>query len=79
MILPTKYLPAERSLIAIGGEVLVSLREHPLTVSEAWEALSTSPRKHPLDFDWYALALALLFAIGLVELADGRLHLRRPS
>lgn len=79
MILPTKYLPAERSLISVGGEVLVILRNGPATVSDVWEALSTKPRKYPLDFDWYALALTLLYGMGVVEVAEGRLQPRRPS
>jgi hypothetical protein len=79
VILPSRHLPAERALISVGGEVLAILRNGPLSVSDAWEDLRKSERRHPLSFDWFALALALLFSMGLLELHDERLHLRRPE
>ncbi len=39
MILPTKHLRADRSLIAVGGEVLGMLGESK-TVSRLWEEFS---------------------------------------
>lgn len=78
MILPSRFLPAERSLIAVGGEILALLKNGPRSVAEAWDVLRSRERRHPLSFDWFALALALLFAMGLLELQDERLYLERP-
>jgi hypothetical protein len=76
MILPTKRLPEDRSLLAIGGDVL-SLLGEPETVSKVWSDLKTlrSNRLNgtPLSFDWFVIALTLLFSMNLVELVDGRL------
>jgi hypothetical protein len=79
VILPSRFLPAERSLISVGGEVLTALKGGPLTVSDAWDGLRCAERRYPLSFDWFALALTLLFSMGLLEFHDERLHLRRPE
>lgn len=78
MILPSRFLPAERSLISVGAEILALLKTGPRSVAEAWDVLRSTERRHPLSFDWFALALALLFTMGLLELQDELLHLRRP-
>lgn len=78
MILPTKYLPAERSLIHVGGEVLVILRDGALTVSDTWGRMQMTDRRYPLSFDWFTLSLALLYAMGLVDLKDDLLVVREP-
>ncbi|NUL18074.1 hypothetical protein HUN27_14590 [Agrobacterium tumefaciens] len=80
MILPTKFLPAERSLISVGGEILSVLREGPRSVSELWERFrSDSKRKYPLSYDWFVLALTLLYALDSVELVRGLVRLAKVS
>ncbi len=76
MILPTKFLPAERSLIFIGGEALREIKHGPRTVSEVWEGVRASRRAAGvvIGFDWFTLALTFLFATGMVEIRDGLLH-----
>jgi hypothetical protein len=76
MILPTKFLPAERSLIFIGGEALREIKDGPRTVSEVWEGVRASKRASGIliGFDWFTLALTLLFVTGMVEIRDGLLH-----
>jgi hypothetical protein len=77
MILPTKRIPEDRALLAIGADVL-SMLPQSQTVSKLWD--STKLRRSnrigasPLPFDWFLLSLAVLFSIGAVELRDGRLH-----
>ncbi len=78
MILPTKHLPLERSLLAIGADILRSLDE-PKTVSRLWD--ETKQRRTgswrgsaELTFDWYLLALDLLFALGAVDLERGQMR-----
>jgi len=77
MILPTKHMRPDRALLAVGGEVLVSLRE-PKTVSRLWDEVR-SKRGHtsesaPINYDWFVMALDLLFMTGAVELESGLLR-----
>lgn len=81
MILPSKFLPADRSLIVIGGEALAQLVGAPRTVSELWErtrAARPVGSSH-ITFDWFALALSLLYAIGAVKLENGLIHLAKTG
>jgi hypothetical protein len=74
LVLPTKRLPEDRALLAVGADVLQMLA-HPLTVSKLWEEINRrrTNRNTPLPFDWFILALSFLFAIGVVDLREGRL------
>ncbi|RYH16671.1 MAG: hypothetical protein EON54_28160 [Alcaligenaceae bacterium] len=76
MILPSKHLPQDRALLTVGGHVLTFLAR-PKTVSALWEELnrqveglgSTLPRR--ITYDWFLLALDLLYALGAIELDNG--------
>ncbi|MBS1053703.1 ABC-three component system middle component 6 [Gluconobacter kondonii] len=74
MILPTKHIPASRSLAAIGGEILAQIEE-PRAVSEIWErvlaARCATGQGAPLPYDWFVLALTFLNSIFAVELSEG--------
>lgn len=74
MILPTKHLRADRALITIGAELLGCLRE-PMTVSRLWDDLrgdrGAKSEQAPINYDWFVLALDLLFMIGAVEMERG--------
>ncbi len=69
MILPTKGVDADRALLTIGRDVLVSL-DRPKTVSRLWSELR-GRRGALVTFDWFVLALDLLYALGLIDTADG--------
>jgi len=80
MILPSKKLRPENSLIYIGGKVLKILGESR-TVSSVWQELkqqSHNQNTKPLKFtyDWFVLSLDLLFTMGALELHEGRLYKR---
>lgn len=83
MILPSKHLPQDRALLTVGGHVLTFLAR-PKTVSALWEELNrqadglsaTLPRR--ITYDWFLLALDLLYALGTIELENG-LVARRPA
>jgi hypothetical protein len=78
MILPTKGLAVDRALLSVGAEVLRHL-DRPKTVSRLWEQVCN--RKHSLleaiPYDWFLLALDLLFLWGAVDFEDGRLRRAR--
>lgn len=75
MILPTKHLRSDRSLLAVGGEVLLILDE-PKTVSRLWEEFSSTrsraASRAPVSYDWFVLSLDVLFILGAVEFGGGR-------
>ena len=74
MILPTKYLSHDRALISIGGDILQHLEE-PRTVSVLWDRVREAQRRKlgvtPVSFDWFVLALNLLYAISAIDYRDG--------
>ena len=78
MILPTKGIAPDRSIIGVGGDILGLMREEPIGVSTLWERYAKHRKRRgydaPVTFDWFILALDFLFMIGAVELDDrGRL------
>jgi len=79
MILPTKHLSERRSLLWLGGRVL-GVVDEPKTVSRIWDELrsadETEARRDAPTFDWFVLALDLLFALGAIGLTDGRIWKR---
>lgn len=74
MILPGKHILPDRALISVGADVL-SVLGSGATVSEIWrrvcQARSARQDASPLPFDWFVLALTLLFAISTIEITDG--------
>lgn len=74
MILPTKYLPHDRALLSVGAEILAQLKE-PRTVSELWECVREDRKSgvtaSPLSFDWFVLALNLLYAVTAIDYSNG--------
>lgn len=77
MILPTKHLRPERALLTIGAEILAVLRG-PMTVSRVWDEVrrrrGEAAEPAPIAYDWFVLALDLLFAVKAVELENGLLR-----
>lgn len=77
MILPTKRLSQDRSLLYLGAEIL-RLVDEPKTVSRLWQELqsarSSQPGLAPLTYDWFVLALDLLFLINAVRVERGRIE-----
>jgi len=77
VILPTKHIRPDRALLAVGGDLLASMRE-PITVSRLWDDVRSkrgnSGEPAPINYDWFVLALDLLFMVGAVELDRGLLR-----
>ncbi|AKT37244.1 ABC-three component system middle component 6 [Chondromyces crocatus] len=79
MILPSKHLREDRALITIGAEVLQLLRE-PKTVSRLWsETKRRRDTATPITYDWFVLALDLLFAMGLIAFERGKVQKTRSA
>jgi hypothetical protein len=77
MILPTKRLSPDRSMLALGGEILRLLYE-PKTVSRLWEEFCQmrdrlSGRRN-VTFSWFVLALDFLYAVRAIETERGRIQ-----
>ena len=76
MILPTKHLQTQRTLLAVGGAVLTLLSE-PKTVSRLWSELAGRGEGALLTFDWFVLSLDFLYAAGALTLVEGQLRKNR--
>jgi ABC-three component (ABC-3C) system Middle Component 6 len=74
MILPTKHISPERSLLGLGATVLQEL-DKPQTITRLWERLR--PSANTGSFERFILALDLLYALGTIEIDQGLL--RRSS
>jgi ABC-three component (ABC-3C) system Middle Component 6 len=83
MIVPTKGVAPQRALLAVGAQLVLATDRQPVTVTQAWRRLLAWREEHkhnaPIPFWWFALALDVLFAMGLVDLdADSELLRFRP-
>ena len=78
MIVPTKGINPHRALVTIGGEIVGTL-EQPMTVSRLWITIRDRHNQSPdtkIGFDWYILALDLLFSIDAVRLGEDNFLVR---
>ena len=81
MILPSKHLKPDRALLTIGGEILAVMDE-TTTVSTVWEDVRVLRQKRkatsPLPFDWFLMALTLLYAINAIDMR-GNILIKRAA
>lgn len=74
MILPSKHVRIERSLLGVGAEILRTL-DRPQTMAALWDKMRQSSnsdeRASALNYSWFILALDLLFMLGLVAFRQG--------
>ena len=76
MILPSKHIPPNRALLTIGAEIL-KLLERPKTVSILWDGMRAKDTIHThgrIGYDWFLLALDLLFLINAIEYKNGTVY-----
>lgn len=76
MILPTKHIPADQTLLGVGAVLLPYLTE-ARTVSSLWE--TTRKNAAVGTFDRFVLALDLLHMLGAVELRRDGMLVRAQS
>jgi len=77
MILPTKHISQDRALLTVGSFILKQL-DKKKTVSALWEETIaeynvTQDATPGISYDWFVLALDLLFAIDAIEIKEGLL------
>lgn len=81
MILPTKHIRSDRALLTVGGNLLGHLHE-PITVSGLWDSIrdrrGDRTENAPINYDWFVLALDLLFMVGAIELDRGLIRRAGP-
>lgn len=80
MIVPSKHLPVDRSLLGVGADLLVLL-DQPKTVTGLWRDLQAlrGQRSRQIPFDWYVLSLTMLYSMDAVKLHRGQLVRREPQ
>ena len=69
MLLPTKHLTADRSLLGIASSILENL-ESSATVDELWIRFVQRQQelgRRRIGFDWFLLALCALYAMRQVD------------
>jgi hypothetical protein len=71
MIMPTKHISPQRSLLGVGALVLGQLAR-PKTVSTLWEQVKALPEVG--SFERFVLTLDFLYSIGAISLQDGLLR-----
>ncbi|QDU48440.1 ABC-three component system middle component 6 [Gimesia panareensis] len=73
MILPSKHISIERSLIGVGLEILNEL-DRPKSVSRLWDDIQKrrADTMNQLPYDWFLLSLNMLYTIDALTLIDGR-------
>lgn len=81
MILPSKHLSYDRALLTIGARVL-SFLKYPRTCSALWEEVNNESNDYAVNlhnkitYDWFILALDILYAFEAIEYKDGQVMRR---
>ena len=68
MILPTKHITEENTLLGVGAVILQQLSDTQ-TVSSLWSKVESNPIVG--NYKRFILALDFLFIIGVIHLEDG--------
>lgn len=68
MILPTKHIPAEQTLLGAGAAILSGLSQ-PCTVTALWESVREA--KAVGTFERFVLAVTMLYALRIVRFEGG--------
>ncbi len=77
MILPSKHVPLGRALIGVGADIL-SLLTTPSTISGLWDRVRLRRSDAPIEYDWFILAMDLLYAMGAVRMERGLIRREEP-
>lgn len=75
MILPNKYIQENEAILGVGAILLSNLSQQE-DISVFWDKVKELPAVD--NFERFVLSLDLLFALGLVETADGKIFKVAP-
>jgi len=76
VILPTRHISTNASLIAVGALVLARLESGPRSLNDLWADLRDE--NGVVTFDRFCLAVTFLYALGVVENEGGHIGRVRP-
>lgn len=76
MILPTKHVSLDKSLLGAGAVVLRILAE-PMTTTGMWERVKHAPEIG--GYGRFVLTLDFLYAIGAIDMAEGLIIKKKIS
>lgn len=77
MILPTKHLLSQDSLIGIGGLIIARIGNSGTTVSRLWEQVHDI--REVGTYERFILALDSLFLLGVLDLESGLIVKKEPE
>ena len=75
MILPTKHVSLDKSLLGAGAVVLPILAE-PITTTGIWDRVKHAPEIG--TYGQFVLTLDFLYAIGVIDMVEG-LNVRKEN
>ncbi len=75
MILPSKHISLENSILGVGAVILAHLGR-PTTVASLWEDLRSLPEIS--TYERFTLGLDLLYMIEVIEIREGKLWRLQP-
>jgi len=77
MLLPSRSVSPQRALLTVAAQISLQL-DSPRTVTETWMRLKEWRASHgfdqPVTFEWFQLALDMLYALGLVDFDERTLR-----
>lgn len=75
MILPTKHINNERSLLGVGADIIAIIQKRPETISSIWNKIRQKKKKTPISYRWFILSLDLLYIMGVIKIEQGLIRL----
>lgn len=75
MILPTKHITNERSLLGVGADIIAIIQKRPETISSIWNKIRQKKKRTPISYRWFILSLDLLYIMGAIKTEQGLIRL----
>ena len=70
LIIPSRTVDPDRALLTVGADILATLNDGPLSISQAWirtlAIRASRGSRAPVSFEWFTLALDVLYTIKAV-------------
>lgn len=71
MIMPTKYIKENESLLALGALIIKEINNEGSTLSSIWDNLKDN--EDIFNFKRFILTLNMLFLLGLIDIRNNRI------